>query len=102
MQKQALEDKALAKELIREKKEKQLRKEAYEKQAMEGTLLKRKEQEQVINQLAQSADIKVVVSRGISFHSSIFWQARLHPRKSLLDSKRLILYKCRYSFDAWI
>ena len=71
MQKQAMEEKALMKELnryfpspfvsfstliisIREKKEKQLKREAYEKRALEETLLKRKEAENLINQLAAS------------------------------------------------
>ncbi|KAJ3370869.1 TFIIH/NER complex subunit, partial [Kappamyces sp. JEL0680] len=64
--KEKQEEKALHRVLAREKKEKVLRREAYEKQALEQSTLKRKEELDVINQLAsapEGKDVEEILSK---------------------------------------
>ena len=66
MAKQTQEEKTIQRELARERREKQLRRDAYEKQAQDESRLKKREQLDVINQLAAaptSANAEEIIAK---------------------------------------
>jgi CDK-activating kinase assembly factor MAT1 len=71
--KQQQEEKLLAAQLARERKEKMLRKEAYEKKALEQESLKKKEQLDIINRL-------VIASSGLISRLPVKQKSKISSR----------------------